>query len=840
MGGQDTTVSDQMPEPEGSLPLSSATRYTASNLAVWKLEPTLAAKAEFFMRWLSRNNLLLALTAAVLALALQVLLTLDPRAGLDSRWHHQAPQVPIRLTPLIGHLETPPDVLSLDHYESMWIELPRASRGPLTVSFVATLAEDSELRILFRTGPNTQERLPDGYGLSLRTNPTRRTEVIRRIDQRISRPEKCEGRERGFEKFENTEVRITMEDGQITFWLDGQIYRTCRLKETFSAITFESDLRRLHIDDVLIRDGELWSFSDDFTHPFSGPLAMAILFGITLACLQGIHRLEVWQYQRTGLEGEASRLLSTLTYFPCWVLPFVLERDLKPIFDALQLSLSEPKQTAVATALGMTLTLKLVAHLSRPGVGRATPGEILADEPPTDRSAPPPASEHETNTPGLHRHHRSAVAFMVLLQTVLLAALGGSHARWPTALIGGLVLPLFALGYHGRYSALKLQVPLRVEQMISGLYGFFLLAKFFNTAQEGRLMLELFTVGTSSWMAYVFVALGLSLLMRLVSMNLNAREIRGVNLVSLLLVVTIAVCAEGAARSTYLEKSLDTEVARSLMDEFHYLSFAREHRAYPDKYFPASFDPRQPGTRVRIISLGGSSTAGAFQMKNLKLFYPNQLQTMLSVRQGEGYEVINQGVGGWTTLHIQKYLASALSELDPDLLTLYVGHNDLLTPSAVPYRTLWEQFAQQSLASSSLQKFLNRIRVYVLLKELLLLNPTEFESVAIPISDAKRNLETIIEHAGTLQIPVLLMSEGLSPNPKPLEGYFHMMGKLAETYENAYYLNTANFLWQTNEGGVFLDDCHLSERGHELLANHILEYLEKTPRLLQPRGSTEP
>ena len=88
--------------------------------------------------------------------------------------------------------------------------------------------------------------------------------------------------------------------------------------------------------------------------------------------------------------------------------------------------------------------------------------------------------------------------------------------------------------------------------------------------------------------------------------------------------------------------------------------------------------------------------------------------------------------------------------------------------------------------------------------------------MAVPIDDAKSNLESIIQlYPDT---PIILGSEGLSPEPGILFPYNQMMQDLASAYTNVHYVETAEALSQIPPHEVFLDDCHLTKYGHQIVA----------------------
>lgn len=79
--------------------------------------------------------------------------------------------------------------------------------------------------------------------------------------------------------------------------------------------------------------------------------------------------------------------------------------------------------------------------------------------------------------------------------------------------------------------------------------------------------------------------------------------------------------------------------------------------------------PRESGRR-RIICLGGSTTFGT-GIKESET-WPAQLATL-----APEWSVMNAGVSGYTSQHVLAFAQGSLLDLEPDLLILYVGRNDL-------------------------------------------------------------------------------------------------------------------------------------------------------------------
>lgn len=308
---------------------------------------------------------------------------------------------------------------------------------------------------------------------------------------------------------------------------------------------------------------------------------------------------------------------------------------------------------------------------------------------------------------------------------------------------------------------------------------------------------------------------------------LNTRPVRWHGLLSLLLSVLLLVQAELGLRWTALNQSwAPTQGWERARSEFQELLEIRRFRRYPDQGFPVQ-PPAPDPERRRIVALGGSSTGGAFQMDDIELFWPRKLQDRVAER---GWEVVNQGVGGWNSLHVRLYVESQIERLDADLLAIYIGHNDLLSFTPVPYRELLRRYEREAAGSGrsslarSLSSTLDRVRLYSGLRFALLSLRDREQAVAVPPSDARENLAAIIALAQSHQARVLLMTEGLNPDPSPMEPYGEMLSSLA-LESGSLYLDAARALYLSGDTSLFLDDCHLSEAGHRLLAERVDEHL---------------
>ena len=117
--------------------------------------------------------------------------------------------------------------------------------------------------------------------------------------------------------------------------------------------------------------------------------------------------------------------------------------------------------------------------------------------------------------------------------------------------------------------------------------------------------------------------------------------------------------------------------------------------------------------------------------------------------------------------------------------------------------------------------------MYHALRHILVsLRPAE-QRAAVPVDHAKENILRIRDALLPYQSRIILTSEGLAPDPGPLADYNKLLETIANSYENVSYLDAATRFHGYPASKVFLDDCHLSDFGHGLLAEWLSERINK-------------
>jgi lysophospholipase L1-like esterase len=167
-----------------------------------------------------------------------------------------------------------------------------------------------------------------------------------------------------------------------------------------------------------------------------------------------------------------------------------------------------------------------------------------------------------------------------------------------------------------------------------------------------------------------------------------------------------------------------------------------------------------------------------------------------------------------------------MERLAPDILVLYIGHNDILTASPVPYRDLYAHYRAPRDGARRISQALEASRFYVGARFALLGLRARGGAVGVPIPHADENVSALVALAAAAQPParVLLVSEGLAPDGTAMRSYAQMLASHAHP-DRVAFLDAADAFHRAGEPDLFLDDCHLSVRGHARLAGWIREAL---------------
>lgn len=696
------------------------------------------------------------------------------RAAVETRasrapadWVEVLPNEPRRTASLSGRMPPRSTAWNLDFWRALFPRDPGLRSGPAPIEARVHLPEEGVVELwasLERSSPQ-----PSGLGLIAERvgAPSVKVVQLQRGRQRVL-PCSTQLPAPGDSPLE---VRIDPLPGGLDVEV-GAVRVRCAVALPAHGPALRGGLRRVQLEDVTVGGTRL---------PAPGPGGRPLWWiggAVVFALVAG---LEVMLAVPPGVA-----LLSTL---PLLLAVPLLGMDLTSVVETARLPLPRPLTLAVIVPVGLSWLAKFASMLF--WVVRE-PGDPV----------------------GARDWPRSG-AVAALLPASLAATAGGAGATGAVAaalaacLAVGVVLP-------PAFKLLGSATPARSATLVGALAT--------GTA------LGIGLSGPLHRIAVLFAAAGGLAVGALLWANANPGRARAYNWTSLCLALCALSAAEATLRYTPLGRAWSATGSRTRSNDIYgwvpaaeesfFLLEEAEHTDYPDKGFPVRPPPR--ARDVRVVAFGGSTTGGAFQNDNLREFYP----ALVEQRLAGSAEVLNQGVGGWTTFHIRRYVEQNLAALSPDVITLYVGHNDLLTPAPLPYEALYAAW-QRGGALRSVSDGLGRFRLYQGLRYLLVSMRPGAQRVAVPVEDARRNLEVIVAAASAGGAGVVLASEGLAPDPGPLQGYFDMMQEVADRSPTVSFLDTASMLHDAGEGPMFVDDCHLTRRGHTLVADALAEELRR-------------
>ena len=719
--------------------------------------------------------------------------------------------------------------LLLDGYDQIAAQL--ADQGDLAdgrIRLGADLGFGSALHVFFRTVELDNRHRQTGYALFLDPADVPGTGIYLVHGDHVRRLE-C--------TFEGAvprrlELELRLAGPEIEVWLDGERRCACS-DDTFEVggVGFRSGMSPITLASIVVENDAGTPLFAAHPERFQASVALKGLLCLLVLLLFGAFLFaEGWLTARLIGEDTATGVrITAWTYIPVLLLPILGWMELGAIADGLRLGRTPLTVIQLLVAIVPVVLLRSTVMLARVSALRV------------DRESVPSSAW---------------------------SALTSTRAGWVTLGVIGvhaLLLGNLAWSHGGGVAAcLELEPPawvdvgLTIAVLVAGPLLLLLLAARLVRGEPAPLLrvealswlpsllaatvpiLRLATGSAEPWPLpfHLVAAVLFSATVKFLFVQANARAFRLYNWVSLVGCLLLALLAEGAVRQTYLDLAWDPVPADRFQrhpllgwvrasNEFDAILHEQDHTDYPAERLPVAF-PEGGGESRRVVCLGGSSTGGAYQMDDLEQFYPAVLQRVLDeLARDEGMQVINQGVGGWNSFHCLLYLREFIDALDPDLVTLYLGNNDIKTRGPWTYREYWSNYHSRSRQISAIQGLLNRARLYVGLKSVvLMLSSSPRQVSAVPTEDARENYVEIIDMAQARGARVLLISEAIFPLPEDIDVYYTMMEELARE-RGELYLDAASAFAVRRHEDLFLDSNHLSAYGHQVMAELMAGFLDE-------------
>ncbi len=267
-----------------------------------------------------------------------------------------------------------------------------------------------------------------------------------------------------------------------------------------------------------------------------------------------------------------------------------------------------------------------------------------------------------------------------------------------------------------------------------------------------------------------------------------------------------------------------------------------DRQLHDNEFRRARVTEEKPPGVFRIICLGGSFTYGWPHNKPEEAadIYPAVLQALLNGSRAEGeprYEVINAGVGGYTSYQGLLYLRKRLLRFKPDLIVVAFGANDGVETRAIGMtltdREYYAQWAdgERGSGSSAIRSLRQHSRVVALVDHgvraaRLAMGPTR---PRVSPAEFRQNLEAMNALGREQGFKVVLLyelsRELRSPEQMPQRlRYYSALDELGRQSEAEPILLDNLSLAEKERrrlDDLFVDTNHLSKEGHRWLARFI-------------------
>lgn len=269
----------------------------------------------------------------------------------------------------------------------------------------------------------------------------------------------------------------------------------------------------------------------------------------------------------------------------------------------------------------------------------------------------------------------------------------------------------------------------------------------------------------------------------------------------------------------------------------------------------------------RIVTLGDSNTFGGGDDVNT---YPARLEVLLDAKaqSGRRHEVVNAGIQGLDSGQALRRLVSAVVPLEPEVVTVYIGWNDLMKYD--PYGQVREtrfSLASRSVDSLWLVKGMRKLLFFYLRTRLdpprtgpegtsgrfADFEPTVYESNVREILAAVRQLgaspvlitlPTVVRRDMTLDdlreaavyFPYYPSAYGVGDLIDLVDSYNRAIRKIARDEEVLLIDLASLFAGRADYRRLFYDTMHPTDAGQQLIADHLASELDRAGLLGDARS----
>jgi lysophospholipase L1-like esterase len=227
----------------------------------------------------------------------------------------------------------------------------------------------------------------------------------------------------------------------------------------------------------------------------------------------------------------------------------------------------------------------------------------------------------------------------------------------------------------------------------------------------------------------------------------------------------------------------------------------------------------------RIICIGDSVTQGYLPKASVlrQSTYPFYLERILNQKHiNETVEVINAGVGGYSSLQGLRYLENQLIDYSPDLVISWFGVNDCS-------RALFYEDKDQKIGINATPK---RRKIFEYSKLYFFITNIIFKPKLLRVSeeDYYKNCKGMLLLSKKYDFNIIFIKpfEIVSSKIKYFERYKRALDRLEKEY-GCKVIDVADVLkTYDNYDQYFIDSCHFNMEGNKIAAKIISDILAET------------
>lgn len=242
------------------------------------------------------------------------------------------------------------------------------------------------------------------------------------------------------------------------------------------------------------------------------------------------------------------------------------------------------------------------------------------------------------------------------------------------------------------------------------------------------------------------------------------------------------------------------------------------------------YQPVKGENTYRVICLGDSTTQG-YMMQPMVIAhdqtYPYYLEKILNDRRTSlNFEVINAGCGGYSSFQGKRYLENELLRLDPDLLIVWFGANDMRY--AISHRDSQQRIPDKTI--SGLDSLFSKSKFYQFYRQALLniASNLKKDERRVTAKEFYENLNGMNDLAESRGIKILFIIPFSKQNSRIVtleesEGVADYMNIFLDLKkEDIAVVDLGQFFKQEKDGAsYFFDYCHANPQGNRLIANSV-------------------